>query len=425
VTARRRASALSNSPRGDGAEPCRSLRLGAARLPTPPHHHAKRRFMNRPPFSLLAWLFVAAIVGACTTPLEGRKIQYKSAGKLPTLEVPPDLTSPARDERYAVPDINPKGTATYSAYSADRAGQPRTTVAASPQLLPQADSVRVERTGNQRWLVVAQPPEKLWPQVREFWQELGFIISLELPDAGIMETDWAENRAKIPEDIIRRTIGRALDYFYSTAERDKFRTRLEAGVQPGTTEVYISHRGVQEIYTTEGKDQTVWQPRPSDPELEAEMLRRLLVRLGTEEKRAEALVAVTPKQDRAQLIRSGEGAGTLEVQESFDRAWRRVGLALDRVGFTVEDRDRSKGLYYVRYVDPEADARSKKDDEGLLSKLLFWRGSKQAVSKTQYRVYVKEAGSSASAVQVLTAEGGVDRSETAGRILALLHEQLK
>jgi outer membrane protein assembly factor BamC len=366
---------------------------------------------------------VALLLVACSTTFETKKIEYKTAGKLPPLEVPPDLTAPTRDERYAVPDINPKSTATFSSYSAERTGQAQTTT--TPDVLPQVDKVRVERSGSQRWLVVKESPDKLWPVIKDFWQELGFIINLEVLDAGIMETDWAENRAKIPQDFIRSTIGRVLDSLYSTAERDKFRTRLEPGKEAGTTEVYISHRGVQEVFTSDAKDSTVWQPRAADPELEAEMLRRLMVRLGTEEKRAATLIAAEQKEQRAKLQKAADGAGTLQLQESFDRAWRRVGLALDRVGFTVEDRDRSKGLYYVRYVDPEVDAKSTKD-EGWLSKLAFWRSNDaaKASTKAQYRIQVKDEGSSSS-VQVLTAEGGLDRSDTSKKILGLLYDQLK
>lgn len=379
--------------------------------------------MNRKIPIVIKLVCAVLLLAACSTTFESKKIAYKSAGKLPPLEVPPDLTAPTRDERYAVPDINPKSTATFSSYSAERSGQTQTTT--GPDVLPQVDKVRVERSGSQRWLVVKEPPEKLWPAIKEFWQELGFIINLEMPNAGIMETDWAENRAKIPQDFIRSTIGRVLDSLYSTAERDKFRTRLEPGKEAGTTEVYISHRGVQEVFTSEAKDSTVWQPRAADPELEAEMLRRLMVRLGTEEKRAATLMAAEQKEERAKLQKAADGAGTLQLQEGFDRAWRRVGLALDRVGFTVEDRDRSKGLYYVRYVDPEADAKSTKD-EGWLSKLAFWRSNDtaKASNKAQYRIQVKDEGSSSS-VQVLTAEGGLDRSDTSKKILGLLFDQLK
>ncbi len=370
--------------------------------------------------SLLAAI---AVLGGCGgSLLESKKVDYKSSGKLPTLEVPPDLTSPNRDERYAVPDINPKGSATYSAYSIERDGKRPST---SQDVLPDIDKMRVERAGTQRWLVVGGVPDKVWPVVKDFWQEMGFIVNLELPDAGVMETDWAENRAKIPQDFIRNTLGALIDQAYSTAERDKFRTRLETGKETGTTEIYISHRGMMEVYASEGKDRTVWQPRPADPELEAEMLRRLMVRLGTDEARAKTIMAADSKQERAKLTRAGDGSGALDLQEGFDRAWRRVGLALDRVGFTVEDRDRVKGLYFVRYVDPEADNK-KKDDGGFLSKLAFWRSDSKAdaANQPQYRIYIKGSGET-STVQVLTREGGVDKSDTAKRILGLLFEQLK
>jgi len=377
--------------------------------------------MIRMLFKPLLFISLSAILASCSTSMiESKKIDYKTAGKLPPLEIPPDLTSPSRDERYAVPDVNPRGTATFSAYSAERSG---TKDATAVDVLPQVDKMRVERSGSQRWLVVAGTPDKLWPNIKDFWQELGFIVNQELPDAGIMETDWAENRAKLPQDLIRATLGKFLDQIYSTPERDKFRTRLEKGAEAGTTEIYISHRGMYEAYADEGKGRTVWQPRPADPELEAEMLRRLMVRLGTEEARAKTLMAAdTRKEEKARMVRSAGGVGTLQLLESFDRSWRRVGLALDRVGFTVEDRDRTNGLYFVRYVDPES-MDSKKSEGGFLSKLKFWDSGKPAANQ-QFRVFVKGEGGESS-VQVLTREGGVDNSETAKKILGLLYDQLK
>lgn len=375
-----------------------------------------------------------ALAGCSGSLLESKKIDYKSAAataKRPTLEVPPDLTAPTADDRYAVPDVSPKGIATYSAYSAERSNQAGTAAATAAGVAPgvavapqSIDKMRVERSGSQRWLVVPGSADKLWPQVREFWQENGFILNIDSPDIGVMETDWAENRAKIQDDIIRRTLGKVIDGIYSTPERDKYRTRLEAGNDPGTVEIYISHRGMMEIYPNEAKNQTIWQPRPADPELEAEFLQRLMVRLGADETRAKAQIAAVPKTEKASLQNAEGGAAVLEVQEGFDRAWRRVGLALDRVGFTVEDRDRAQGLYYVRYVDPEIDVKSKKD-EGILSRLAFWRSDKpQVQSGSQYRIYVKGADASSS-VQVLTREGGTDTSTSARKILSLLHDQLK
>ena len=370
--------------------------------------------------AVAASVAIALVAGGCKTAtdlLEGKKVDYKSAGSLPPLEIPPDLTTPSRDNRYAVPETG-KSTATLSGYQADRSQQAKP---GSTALLPNVDKMRIERAGTQRWLVVQEPPEKLWPLVKDFWQENGFLIQVEVTEAGVMETDWAENRAKIPQDMIRSTLGKFLDQVYSTPERDKFRTRLERGGD-GTSEIYLSHRGMIEVYVSEGKDKTMWQPRPADPELEAEFLRRLMVRLGARDEKAKQQVAVAAQPARASINKSGDGRELLQVQEPFDRAWRRVGLALDRVGFTVEDRDRQKGLYYVRYADPEAD--KKKESPGLLDRLAFWRSDDAKVKAEQYRVQVR-AASENSEILVLNKDGGAEQSSTAHRILTLLHEQLK
>jgi outer membrane protein assembly factor BamC len=185
--------------------------------------------MNRS-FSLLsrsALLLLVGVLAGCGGNIlpESKKIEYKSAGKLPPLEIPPDLTQQSRDERYVVPDVSAsKGSATFSAYSSERSGQARTTTA--QDLLPQVDKMRIERSGTQRWLVVAGSPDKLWPNVKEFWQELGFLVNVEVPEAGILETDWAENRAKLPQDIIRGTLGKVFDSLYSTATDMNSRLRV-------------------------------------------------------------------------------------------------------------------------------------------------------------------------------------------------------
>ncbi|MGH7949262.1 MAG: outer membrane protein assembly factor BamC, partial [Candidatus Binataceae bacterium] len=207
---------------------------------------------------------------------------------------------------------------------------------------------------------------------------------------------------------------------YSYPERDKFRTRIERGSQPDSSEVYISHRGMYEVLTKEGrtKESTMWQARPSDPELEAEMLYRLMARLGGKEEQVRQQAKAPPPAPRATLNTVEERATSLHLTDPFDRAWRRVGLALDRVGFTVEDRDRSKGVYYVRYADPDI-----KNKPSGLAKLAFWRSS-SGPRDLQYQISVSDA-QSGSEVKVLDAVGGQAKSPTAGRILALLQEQLK
>ena len=380
--------------------------------------------MPRPEVARRVLGFVAcAMLGACSwLGIEEKKVDYKSAGQTAPLEVPPDLVRPGGDDRFKVPDVNPTGTATYSDYSRER-GQVRP---GAVIVLPDVPNARVVRDGSERWLVVKGTPEQTWVTVKEFWQEGGFIVNVEMPQAGIMETDWAEKRAQVDAGVIRNFLSRVLDSVYSSAERDKYRTRLEHGAQAGTTEIYVSHRGMEEVYTgnvSAGQADTRWQPRPPSPELEAEMLRRLMVRFGVDEARAKSEIASTQTVAlRATLSRGDDGAGTLALNEQFDRAWRRVGLALDRVGFTVEDRDRSKGLYFVRYIDPQVDNKSA--DQGFLSKLKFW-GSDKPKPSEQFRIQVKDANAAGCQVNVLNKEGAREQSDTAGRILALLYEQLK
>lgn len=376
------------------------------------------------------WLLVAAfcVLTGCSSVgemLEPDKIDYKSAGKASKgvkLEVPPDLTQVRSEGRYSVGD-NPTGTATASTYNAQRTVGTTNNVApdkVAPEVSPDAD-VRVGRDGNQRWLIVKQTPEQLWPRIKEFWQESGFLLAIETPEAGVMETDWAENRAKIPQDFIRNTIGKVFDSLYSTGERDKFRTRLERTPE-GATEIFISHRGAQEVLTGQQKDRALWTGRPADPELEAEFLGRLMARLGTDIKIAKvAVTEAKPAPQRARLAKDALGNHVL-VEESFDRAWRRVGLALDRVGFTVEDRDRTRGLYFVRYVDQKTDAEKKAGEPGFFARLFTSKDDKKQAQR--YRILVNTSGE-ATRVSVQNEQGEAETGSSGDRILALLSDQLK
>ena len=188
-------------------------------------------------------LLLPFLLAACSSlpTLQSDKVDYKSqSAKLPPLEIPPDLTKPGADDRFSVPDINgSKGQATASDFARDRGARADTSKAT---VLPPQDNARIERSGSQRWLVVKGSPDAVWNATKQFWQELGFIVSVEQPDAGVMETDWAENRARVDSGAIRNFLGRVLDSVYSTAERDKYRTRLERGGEPDTTEIYISHQ---------------------------------------------------------------------------------------------------------------------------------------------------------------------------------------
>lgn len=376
---------------------------------------------------LTAHLTLALLVSGCNLLPENEKIDYKSAGKLPSLEIPPDLTMPQANDRFAVPDMDGTGSTTFSAYSNTRGEQQLRDRANSPVLSAMGahSDMHIERAGTQRWLVVPREPAALWPVLREFWQDLGFLLKLEAPDIGIMETDWAENRAKIPNDLIRSALSTFFDGLYSTAERDKFRTRIEQDT-PGTTSIFISHRGMVEVQADRNTHHTIWQPRKSDPELEAEMLSRLMQRLGIDETRATAEIASSNNdtyEERATMDKTR--GGVLIVKETFDRAWWRTGLALDRIGFTVEDRDRSSGTYFVRYISPKEEARKTANEKGLLSKLFFWKSdSDDDASAEKYQIRVSEVGIN-SEVSIFNTEGVAETTETAQRILKLLHDELK
>jgi outer membrane protein assembly factor BamC len=372
----------------------------------------------KPRFKAARGMLAAATVlavGACSSVdsfLSGDKIDYKSqASKSASLDVPPDLTQLARDSRYQPQSgvVSASGLATSTAAAAS---------APSSIAINALADMRIERDGNQRWLVTSMTPEQLWPQVRTFWTERGFNLVLDDPQAGVMETDWAENRASIPQDGVRRLLGGLLDRLYDTGVRDRYRTRVERVA--GGTEVSISHRGAEEFFQGQTKETTAWRWRPTDPQLEAEMLVRLMAKLGAKEEVARTQVANAPTTaPRARLL-SGEPGAALEFDEGFDRAWRRIGLALDRTGFTVEDRDRSGGLYFVRYVDPKSAGR---DEPNFFSKLLGLE-DKNAANLQRYRIALKRAGEKTQVV-VLTSQGSPETGETGQRIVTLLVDELK
>jgi outer membrane protein assembly factor BamC len=361
------------------------------------------------------------------------KIEYRTTAKTAPLDIPPNMVSPRRDERFVLPGQSGAASTTYSAYARERSAERQP--GAATDVLPAVAGVRMERQGAQRWLVVDLPPERVWPVVRSFWIESGFVLRIDSPETGVLETEWAENRPAVPDSWLRNRLASALGSLYSTGERDRFRTRLESDGKG--TEIFVSHRGLGEELVGAQKESTVWVQRPSDPELEAEFLRRLMLRLsprgeavaaapgsaGTPARPAAAAAAApAAAMQRASLI-DADGRARLKLQEGFERAWRQVGLALDRSGFTVEDRDRSKGTYFVRYVDLDQEVKS----PGFLGRM-FGGGDKRDLSGKRYRILVAADGDG-SRVEVLDEQGGAPANDAdrrvAGQIAALLQEQLK
>jgi outer membrane protein assembly factor BamC len=360
-------------------------------------------------------LAALGMLSACSTSmLSPGKIDYKSNAEIKptTLEVPPDLSQLVRESRYTVPG---NGSVSASALPTGQA------VLRQPVVAPdRVADIQMERLGNQRWLRVQRPVGQLWDPVRNFWTSNGFVLTTDNPELGILETDWAENRAKIPEGFLRGLLGKVMDSIYSTGERDKFRIRLDR-VDDQTTEIFVAHKGMEEVYSNREQSQTRWQPRPSDAGLEIEMMRRLMVQLGTPEQTAEQVVqsvqstAPTPKSRVANWT---SGQTSLQFADRFEVAWRRTSLALDRAGFTVEDRDRKAGLFYVRYVDRPNES----EEPGFFAKLFSSEATKPP---TRMRVAVQEQSPTQTSITVQNESGQADTGEVAQKIARLIYEELK
>ena len=358
---------------------------------------------------------LTCLLAGCSS-LEESKIDYKSASQAPTLQIPPDLTQLKRDSRYQVAGTN-------SASAAANATGVRN-VNDAGTATNQAGQAQIIRAGNQRVLLIQRSADSVWEPLREFWKDNGFVLITDQPELGIMETDWAENRAKLPQDFIRKAVGKVFDSLYSTGERDRFRTRIER-TDKGI-EITITHRGMAEIYTSALKDQTIWSPRASDPELEIEFLRRLMLRLGGSSMSASAsqigAIAAAPNAAGGlaadvKIIKQNQ-LPAIEIKDGFDRAWRRVGVAIDRTGFTVEDRDRAQGVFFVRYAPPGSPDK----EPGFLAKMFSSEKATPVLAK--YRIAVTSKGD-VSVVQVQAADGIPDASANAEKIIKLLADEIK
>ena len=307
-------------------------------------------------------LLVLAVSALAACSLDKKRINYKVAStSVPTLEVPPDLTAPAANEQYAIPGGDGALVANFSDYSKGVVAQP-----AQSAVLPELKNVRMGRKDAQRWLVVNDKAENVWPVVKAFWQELGFQIQVDNPQSGVMETDWQENHGNVPQHFFRGVLGngKVLDTLKSAGQRDQYVTRLERSKDG--TEVYVSRQAMEEAQVF-GNKGTKWLPRANDAEIEAAVLQMLMTRLGGGDAGAPAspviasasAVAVTPALLASANVKLKEVADgkVIQINEAFDKSWRRVGLALEHARITVTDKDRSKGIYFVV---PAADKKKDK-----------------------------------------------------------------
>ncbi|WP_322058321.1 outer membrane protein assembly factor BamC [Paraburkholderia sp. J63] len=403
----------------------------------------------------LALLMAGGLVAGCSSPTPG-KIDYRSDAKAKqaSLAVPPNMLDESADQR----SLPPQGGET--SLSALKQVQAEAPPSDQTQVLPQVPGMHIQRDGTESWLVIDnRTPDQVWPQVRRFWQEQGFLLVVDQRDKGVMETDWNETHPKINDGLIRNTLSWATGNSYVTAERNKYRTRLETSPTGGTY-IFISQKGLSEQLTGTNNDTSKWEPKPNDPALETEYLKRLMMTLANAKpgvpdaqiaaeadaktnasaanatsassKAPDAAAAAIAAQNAAAVGQSTPGNASsanvaggqytsteLTLSEPYDRAWLRVGVALDRANFTVDDRDRSKGIYYLRYVDPK-DMTSA--EQGFWSQL--FHGHKDKVAK-QYKLNVRAVTENQTRVSVVDDKGQIDASQPAREIMNLVVEQLQ
>lgn len=366
--------------------------------------------------SLTLLVFLLALAGCSAIGIESKRVDYISgAVKAPPLDVPPDLTALVAGERYVIPDSGGEIVTSYSEYSK---GDPVRQQPAQSAVLSTVPNVLMERSGSERWLVVGDKVEDVWPKVKAFWLEQGFTIQADNPDAGLIETGWLENRAKIPQGGLRSVLGKVFNKLYSSGERDSYHTRLERRKDDSGAEIYIRHRGMSEVSSEDGTTSR-WQMRPSDPEMEAAMLQLLMVRLGghaVPQTARQDTVAASLGEVAALKLEAGEGGSKdMLMSEPFDKCWRRVGLTLEEVGIALSDKDRDEGVYYV--------SMSKKIERkmSLLERLKFWR-TEEANEPESYQVLVNEMNA-VCRVSVVNKDGKKD--ETTTHAVELMYQQLK
>jgi outer membrane protein assembly factor BamC len=295
---------------------------------------------------IIAGLVVTLMaLNACS--LDKKRIDYKVASsRVPTLEVPPDLTAPSSNEQYAIPGGDGELAANYSDYSKSVAVQPTKNA-----VLPDSKNVRLERKGEQRWLVVNGKAEAVWPLLKAFWIEMGFEIQVDNPQAGVMQTDWQENRGNVPQHFTRGILANSkiLDSLKPIGQRDQYLIRIERSQDLSSTEVYLTRQVLEEMQVFNHKE-TKWLPHTSDSAIETAVLKMMMVKLND----ATTSIAnnTVPKAIEVapvvvQLLEIS-GNKVVQINEPFDKSWRKVGLALDKARIAVEDKDRSNGLYLLR-----------------------------------------------------------------------------
>lgn len=389
--------------------------------------------------------------------MQGRKIDYRADANQRgrKLEHPPDLISDAREN--PVEEEEGADGVSLSEYRVEDVPE----FAEQGAVAPESRSARValKGGGNLQWLESELPPEEAWGVARGFWTErMGFPLERDEPKLGFMETGWLDLRSRslgafglagLFDDLLNRV--------RDSGQRDKFRTRIDPADERTRTRIYVAHRHVTEVYDNREGTRSGVQAMPSDPHLEAEMLRRMLLYFSGEDVEPEGEAAEGEAVADADAADGGESAADAlegegatvtvaagegeaeeapaELGEDYDlrgdsllikkplrEAFLLVRIGLDRGGFTLEDRDVSQASFYIRHTGgPGSDKIFGASEQGFFNRL-FVRADPVV---REIKIQLTAEGSDASVVRAEAADDEGDLTgEQSEALLRLLAENL-
>ncbi len=437
------------------------------------------RFSSIP--DVLACCCAVLLLAGCVSSVDPAAIDYRSQESQTSaaLWIPPDMAGPVSSNDTGNTVVAPSSdqrSITWSAYQrkAHVSSGPALTTPKNDQNAQPNSAIYLKRKGAQYWLVVkGQSPEELLPRIQKFWLEQGFELenakqsdalgNMPRPESEVIETQWRNMPASVNTGFIRSNVSKIFNTAYVTRQKNKYRTRLQADASTpsvkytepternalgaSSTLIFVSQTALQEVRTGPTKEISQWKPAPSDPFAQSLYLQRLMKALREQEslpaqavaeKTVETGILVSEdgalrgvkSDDASQKIghskkavkaasATEQGPSLFILNQSFDRAWFEIGMALERLNFTVEDLDRTKGLYYVRYVDPHDQSIAR---QGFWSQLFHGRKEKKA---RPYALNVRAIEDERTQIAVLTSAGVVDHSLQAKRIIRLLDSAVR
>lgn len=360
---------------------------------------------------ITALIALIAVTYGCQNDLDMRYLDASVGGPL---ELPPDLTLVQSESNFELPEV----FAGDDADARDRI-----------PVLAKVESLRVEGSENLYWLSVEEPVDSLYRQVKNFWASEGYRLTLDEPVIGVMQTEWILKEVGTSQDK-RNWLERLFSKEDLSATQDQFRTRIER-IQQGKSRIYVAHRGAEYNYVLDTSDRGLipdeddnnWRLRQPDPELEIEMLSRLMVYLGLQRVQVDQKMAnIKLFQPRAFLkLNADENSPFLIVKDPYQIAWNRIHHNLERMNFEIAESVYKSGLVDVVgifVVNLDVEDSNKRGG-------LFSLSSASEPETRQIALILSEETHELTRVEIEDIVGELDTSPEGSRFLNLLYQQIK